>query len=61
MQWLEIEVESDNRFVSDSLIVVASEIRELGVLEGMLESSFEFELVKAGGLPCVRPRQLSTI
>ena len=41
MQWLGIEVESDNGFILGSLVVVASEIRESGVLEGMLESSFE--------------------
>ena len=58
VQWLGIEAESDNKFISDSLVVVASEIRKLGVLDGMLESSFEpVEL----GLPRVTSRQLSTV
>ena len=59
MQWLGIEVESENGFILDSLVVVAYEIRESSVLEGMLESPFE--LVELGGLPCVTPRQLSTV
>ena len=45
VQWLGIEVESDNGFILDSLVVVASEIRESGVLES------SFELVELGGLP----------
>ena len=59
LQWLGIEVESDNGFILDSLVVVASKIRESGVLEGMLESSFE--LVELGGLPRVTRRQPSTV